>query len=89
MTGLVHIFDPDGADQEGVHAGSLVFTLPPGYRPSATLVFPALKHDNAIGGINVGADGHVISCTAHAYRDWLSLDGISFRCAPAGQNGCP
>ncbi len=72
-----------------------VFVLPPGYRPqrreqmpvvgdgtdlSVYIDGPALAGSPA-GGVSI--DGSIINA------DYVSIDGISFRCAPAGVNGCP
>ncbi len=72
-----------------------VFVLPPGYRPqrresmpvesdetdlSVYIDGPALAGSPA-GGVSIG--GPVIN------SDYVSIDGISFRCAPSGANGCP
>jgi hypothetical protein len=70
---------------------SVITLLPPGYRPVDTenfatpdqagiaiiFVTPVGGHVSWVGGDNPGAGGY------------LELDGISFRCGPAGQNGCP
>lgn len=61
-----------------------VFRPPPGYRPSDRLVLVA-HADYAPRRLDVGADGYVLATAA---SDYLSLDGISFRCGPVGQNGC-
>jgi hypothetical protein len=64
-----------------------IFTLPSGYRPNRTSIFgiaSAEKH----GELRVDKDGAVLASDPSDYG-WVSLDGITFRCAPAGQNGCP
>jgi hypothetical protein len=53
-----------------------IFTLPPGYRPPARLLFVAETSPNENGRIDVWADGKV-SCLK-GNPGWLSLDGISF-----------
>jgi hypothetical protein len=74
-----------------------VFVLPSGYRPEADRIFAAASGDS--GGATVGAiyirsattnsgvpDG-TVEDVAHG-NGFIALDGIDFRCAPAGTNGC-
>jgi hypothetical protein len=75
-------------------AGQAVISdsLPLGYRPDAAWAVATISN-NAPGRINVENDGIVaielgFPTFANA-KQWVSLDGISFRCAPSGQNGCP
>ena len=69
-----------------------IATLPVGYRPDAQWVFPTVS-DNEPGRVDVKATGNVeIASGFPAFADamvYVSLDGISFRCAPSGANGCP
>ena len=76
---------------------SRIFTLPAGYRPAKREVHVTLTN-NALGRVAVdGPDlglggGAVLIETPTTFANaeqWISLDGISFRCAPSGQNGCP
>ena len=46
-----------------------------------------------VGRVNVDPDG-IVSVdpsivTAGDIANWVSLDGISYRCAPSGSNGYP
>jgi hypothetical protein len=63
-----------------------------GYRPDAQWVFPTVSN-NKPGRVDVKATGNVeIASGFPAFADamvYVSLDGISFRCAPSGSNGCP
>jgi hypothetical protein len=69
--------------------GAVVFALPPGYRPQNTQLQTAPVTGGAAPTTNVIAfDGGEISVNANS-KDSVSLAGISFRCAPAGTNGCP
>jgi hypothetical protein len=55
-----------------------MFTLPPGYRPAKEEFFAAgapTAYPN--GFVNATGPGN------------MALDGITFRCAPSGKNGCP
>lgn len=75
-----------------------IFTLPAGYRPARREVHATLANGN-LGRLNV--DGGFIGflqpgdvsvdppTTPADAAGYLSLDGITFRCAPSGQDGCP
>ena len=75
--------DPNGAPLKG---------LPAGYRPANREVFSVISN-NAAGRVDVTPQGNLLSepgfPTFVNAKNWLSLDGLSFRCAPAGENGCP
>jgi hypothetical protein len=72
-----------------------VFVLPRGYRPQRRETMPVVgtKPDLYVfidgpklteapaGSVSIGGDDGGMS--------FVSIDGISFRCAPAGVNGCP
>lgn len=64
-----------------------IFQLPAGYRP-AQLIEVATVSRGQFGRVQIDADG-AVSAAAPSDCESLSLEGISFRCAPAGQNGCP
>jgi hypothetical protein len=70
-----------------------IFILPDGYHPAKQEVFGALRSSgttqNILGRVNVFDYGGVRVAGGTAVNDWISLDGISFRCAPSGSNGCP
>lgn len=63
-----------------------IFKLPEGYSPAATAIF-ANRSSNAPAELRIEADGDVVAMSGD--YTWVSLDGIAFRCAPSGQNGCP
>ena len=68
-----------------------VFTLPPGYRPAATESHITLQNGRR-AGVDVNSFGQVILeliNTPMGKGEWASLDGVSFRCAPSGSDGCP
>jgi len=76
-----------------------IFNLPPGYRPALREVEVALS-SSAVARVNVDNDlsaqpsgpGAVmidLPATEETAKNWVSLDSISFRCAPSGVNGCP
>ena len=71
-----------------------IFTLPVGYRPARREAHVTITN-GALGRINIdgpAAPGKVWidapTTTANA-QQWVALDGISFRCAPSGSDGCP
>jgi hypothetical protein len=69
-----------------------IFSLPEGYRPAQREVHLTLTN-GALGRVNVDVFLGTVTVEAPTTfanaEQWLSLDGISFRCAPSGQNGCP
>ena len=80
--------------QARIGAGeSTIFTLPPGFRPAAEQMFAVWAGPNpdrpspGPSAIGVRSSGDVV--IDDTLEAWLALDGISFRCAPAGTNGCP
>jgi hypothetical protein len=101
--GFVHLkgtLDPTDTDvtfncESGTELNRSVFVLPPGYRPQRREGMPVVganpnlsvyidgpKLTDAPAG-SVSIDGDI------AFLDYVTIDGISFRCAPAGVNGCP
>jgi hypothetical protein len=62
----------------GSPAGLVIFTLPPGYRPSTsgTLIFMTGNNNNMCR-IDITANGNVTATTGSA--GWICLDGITFR----------
>jgi hypothetical protein len=85
----------DTSCQDGTDLDRSVFVLPRGYRPqrresmpvvganpdlSVFIDGPALTEAPA-GSVSIAGDIGDIS--------YVSIGGISFRCAPAGVNGCP
>jgi hypothetical protein len=68
-----------------------IFFLPPGYAPAQQEVHATLSN-HVLGRVNVFADGGVsfeFPTTWSDAHQWIVLDGISFRCAPSGADGCP
>lgn len=71
--GRVHL---KGTIKSGtVTSGTVLFTLPAGFRPLETLIFP-VDSNNAHGRVNVQANGDVVIILGNATH--LSLSGISF-----------
>jgi hypothetical protein len=68
--------------------GNTIFTLPPGYRPGSVsehyvTLLGAQTHD-----FQVDPQGGVTDLDS-VDLNIVILNGIDFRCAPSGQNGCP
>jgi hypothetical protein len=66
--------------------------LQPGYLPESRAVFSIISV-NKPGRVDVLADSSIKIEPGYPTwvdaKQWISLDGISWRCAPAGENGCP
>jgi hypothetical protein len=58
-------------------AGTTIFTVPAGFRPSGNLIFAALSNNNSIGRITVYDYGEV-HCHALGTATWISLPGITW-----------
>jgi hypothetical protein len=76
-----------------------IFNLPAGYRPAAREALATITN-GALGRVNVDGPAYFLALgdgavsvdaptTEANAKQWISLDGISFRCAPSGSNGCP
>ena len=71
-------------------SGNTIFTLPAGSRPQHLEHFGTVAAD-AFGAAMVDPNGNVLVAAGnvdHGGGGWISLDGLTFRCGPAG-NGCP
>ena len=71
---------------------SIVFVLPQGYRPSQdenhlASTAPLFNGDLEPAQISVTSFGNV--AVDRGNEEFVALDGISFRCGPAGVDGCP
>lgn len=64
-----------------------IFQLPPGYRPGQ-MIEVATVSEGQFGRVQIGPDGTVSAALPFDYNS-LSLENVSFRCAPAGVSGCP
>jgi hypothetical protein len=69
--GVVHL---EGL-AEGSSAPALVFTLPPGYRPTEYLLFVTFGYSGAATDVRVAANGEVTVTNEFE----VSLNGVSFR----------
>jgi hypothetical protein len=68
----------------------VMFTLPAGYRPASSRTFAAIINSGTAGRLDVFSDGEVVlQGTPIPAAGTTSLDGMEFRCAPSGANGCP
>lgn len=85
MDGLVYV---RGVIKDGVTgSGTLLFTLPEGYRPDATKIFALAKAGGAGNWeVEIAANGQVVIGPRNADATWSSLDNITFTamgvCAP-------
>ena len=72
------------------NAPSSIFTLPSGYRPEFARFLAAWDPGAFVPRhLNIsGAESGSVDVNASAGENY-SLDGISFRCGPSGQDGCP
>lgn len=68
---------------------STIFTLPAGYRPAATTYNGVISNADWIARVDVDPAGDVRYLLGGDPGAILALDGVSFRCGPAGVNGCP
>lgn len=89
-TGVVHL---KGVVKRAIGCGLPqrdVFVLPMGYRPAKGTIFEVASVDAAATVyLNESNSGIVHYQAGGDPETWVSLDGISFRCEPAGSNGCP
>jgi hypothetical protein len=69
-------------------SGDTIFTLPPGHRP-AKLEHHAAVYSSGAKEVQIHSTGGVTAASGPSPSDWVSLDGLTFRCAPSGSNGCP
>jgi len=72
------------------HAEPSIFTLPPGFRPGKRERFVAIMENPtlAMGQVTVEAKGDVVADEV-IENGSIALDGITFKCAPSGSDGCP
>jgi hypothetical protein len=68
--------------------GHNFFILPEGFRPSNQLDFAA-NQTGGSGSTQILSNGRVVYNGSGADGTRVSLDGVDFRCAPSGVNGCP
>ena len=76
-----------------------VFVLPPGFRPPVRTVSATIGNGPTLVRLNIDGPGLAAepagavsvdpAVTLSAAAGWISLDGVSFRCAPSGVSGCP
>jgi hypothetical protein len=79
-----------GAVQNCGYSGDTIFTLPPGYRPGKHEVQMGAGGSDQTPEVDIDAVGGTVRAPGQPTNSppvWL--DGLSFRCGPPGQNGCP
>ena len=71
-------------------AETTIFTLPPGFRPGKLEHFVAIMENSGLetGQVLVRAKGEVVAPEVSSNGS-IALDGITFKCAPSGSDGCP
>jgi hypothetical protein len=66
--------------------------LPEGYRPELRSLF-TISSNNLPGRVDIFANGTIAAFPSYPtyanMEQWVSLDGVSYRCGPSGSNGCP
>ena len=91
LRGLAACTDKGSSDWCSKYQFTL-FYLPPGYRPEHLTLFSTYAGSGGAGSgdhwIIVYPDGRVRADGSPAQKTLISLDGLSFRCFPQGQNGC-
>jgi hypothetical protein len=87
-TGIVHL---RGIAVKCGAATNTIFSLPEGYRPGKQEILPSFNSGFTAGGVSVSPTGAVGPFPAAAIGPgtWVTLDGMSFRCAPPGDDDCP
>jgi hypothetical protein len=92
LKGLVKAADGSTGACGSTGRDDRIYTLSAGYLPAERQLFPVVAN-NKPGRVDVLSTGRVqIEQGFPTFADakvFVSLDGISFRCAPSGQNGCP
>lgn len=62
---------------------STIFTLPPGYWPEATILYPSMAN-NVIARVEIDPSGNVMAATpTSTAAPWVTLEGISFKVKPS------
>lgn len=102
LRGLVFAHDGSATGCDGVVLAedNITFSLPAGYQPDHQWAEAAISNDKP-ARVNImppheldGAQRSTVEIEPNFpavtdAKQWVSLDGITFRCAPSGQNGCP
>ena len=71
-------------------ASTTLFTLPPGYRPSGTLILSQATNGTTVTRIDIDSAGNVVLISpAAASSGWVSLDGASFLAVDAPTSLAP
>jgi hypothetical protein len=66
-----------------------IFNLPAGDRPGFQGVMAGIDSSGSARRLDVDAGGAVNLDVLASDGEWISLDGLTFRCAASGSNGCP
>lgn len=86
--GIVHL--QGTAIQCGATSGT-IFSLPPGFRPEGLVDTFGSKNQTDPHQVRIIDSGGEVAATTPGIGpgNTISLENISFRCAPSGENGCP
>jgi hypothetical protein len=90
QTGIVHLKGVVGC--QGIPGGGAmpIFNLPAGYRPLGNSFVPLDVNGSGNNELAIlHDDGSALVRPLPTTGEYVSLDGISFRCGPSGSNGCP
>jgi hypothetical protein len=76
--GVVHLQGLIGNAAPVPINGTILFTLPTGYRPPNGILIFSVLNNNQLGRIDILGDGSVIAANISS-NAWINLSGISFR----------
>lgn len=79
-SGIVVLKGMVSSSSSGLAAGTVLFTLPDGFRPDTYLDF-GVSGNSAINRVTVRNTGEVIMTTAVVANQWITLQGIRFPAA--------
>ena len=99
LRGVVRVSDGGDTCTFGFSQDKHIFSLPAGYLPEHSEALATISN-NAPARVNVlrqsfGTDGPGAVMIEPGFptvadaKQWVSLDGLSFRCGPSGEDGCP
>ena len=85
--GIVHL---RGTAERCGTITDVIFTLPAGFRPEGPVDTLGVKNQTDAHEVRILDNGEVSATTPGLTSgNTISFEGITFRCAPSGQNGCP
>jgi hypothetical protein len=87
--GVVHLKGSIKCPGATPQVGSAIFQLPPGYSTGDELWFPISADGGPASVFTFHSEGVSYATGTVGANGRMSLDGVSWRCAPSGVNGCP